>query len=234
MFAKHTAALRSSVATPAGLLHTAEKPPGLVVQSRLFVELRQGLIPLHNIEAHAELELAQAHRTKVQRASVTFLQVIRPIHQTTEIDTEGTLSGTSADQIGPVSLRLCAFGRDCHGNGGIPSWRDVRTDSLCAHAAIAPGSTRYRSDLESLGVELEAQQAADEAALQHFIRHGKLDEAALAARTALARTVEYRHGAASRPARIQRRHGHERFPVPTSANVARLRSHCGSHSGKVG
>src|SRR6266496_2615070 len=81
MFAKHTAALRSSVATPAGLLHTAEKPSGLVVEPRLL------LIPLHNIEAHAELELAQAHRTKVQRASVTFLQMIRPIHQTTEIDT---------------------------------------------------------------------------------------------------------------------------------------------------
>src|SRR5437762_14354129 len=62
VFAKLTAALRSSVATPAGFLHTAEKPPGLVVQSRLFVELRQGLIPLHNIEARAELELAQGHR----------------------------------------------------------------------------------------------------------------------------------------------------------------------------
>src|SRR6266516_1991650 len=87
MFAKHTAALRSSVATPAGLLHTAEKPSGLVVQPRLVVEPRQLLIPRHNIEAHAELELAQAHRTKVQRASVTYLQMIRPIHQTTEINT---------------------------------------------------------------------------------------------------------------------------------------------------
>jgi cell division septum initiation protein DivIVA len=45
--------------------------------------------------------------------------------------------------------------------------------------------------LESLGVELEAQQVAADAALQHFIRHGKLDEAALAARDALARTIGY-------------------------------------------
>src|SRR5436190_21730604 len=87
MFAKHRAASRSSDATPADCLQTAEKPPGLIIQSHLFVELRQGLLPLHHIAAHAELELAQAHRTKVQRASVTFLQVIRPIHQTTEIDT---------------------------------------------------------------------------------------------------------------------------------------------------
>jgi hypothetical protein len=45
--------------------------------------------------------------------------------------------------------------------------------------------------LQSLGVELEAQQVAADAALQHFIRHGKLDEAALAARDALARTIGY-------------------------------------------
>lgn len=45
--------------------------------------------------------------------------------------------------------------------------------------------------LESLGVDLEAQQIAADAALQHFIRHGKLDEAALAARDALARTIAY-------------------------------------------
>ena len=45
--------------------------------------------------------------------------------------------------------------------------------------------------LESLGVELEAQQIAADAALQHFIRHGKLDEAALAARDALTRTIGY-------------------------------------------
>ena len=45
--------------------------------------------------------------------------------------------------------------------------------------------------LSSLGVELEGQQAADEAALRHFILHGKLDEAELAARTALMRTIEY-------------------------------------------
>jgi len=45
--------------------------------------------------------------------------------------------------------------------------------------------------LASLSVELEGQQAADEAALHHFIQHGKLDEAELAARAALMRTIEY-------------------------------------------
>ncbi len=45
--------------------------------------------------------------------------------------------------------------------------------------------------LHSLGVELEAQQVAADAALQHFIRHGRLDEAALAARDALTRTIGY-------------------------------------------
>lgn len=45
--------------------------------------------------------------------------------------------------------------------------------------------------LTSLSVELEGQQAADEAALRHFIQHGKLDEAELAARAALMRTIEY-------------------------------------------
>jgi len=45
--------------------------------------------------------------------------------------------------------------------------------------------------LTSLSIELEGQQAADEAALRHFIQHGKLDEAELAARTALMRTIEY-------------------------------------------
>lgn len=45
--------------------------------------------------------------------------------------------------------------------------------------------------LNSLSVELEGQQAADEAALRHFIQHGKLDEAELAARAALMRTIEY-------------------------------------------
>ena len=45
--------------------------------------------------------------------------------------------------------------------------------------------------LASLSVELEGQQAADEAALRHFIQHGKLDEAELAARAALMRTIEY-------------------------------------------
>ena len=95
MFAKHTAALRSSVATPAGLLHTAEKPPGLVVQSRHFVELRQGLILLHNIEANAELELAQTHRTKVQRASVTRLVVDGPVP--TLVDDRGDVVPLATD-----------------------------------------------------------------------------------------------------------------------------------------
>lgn len=45
--------------------------------------------------------------------------------------------------------------------------------------------------LNSLSVELEGQQTADEAALRHFIQHGKLDEAELAARAALMRTIEY-------------------------------------------
>src|SRR5262249_30010545 len=45
--------------------------------------------------------------------------------------------------------------------------------------------------LTSLSVELEGQQAADEGALRHFIQHGKLDEAELAARAALMRTIEY-------------------------------------------
>jgi len=45
--------------------------------------------------------------------------------------------------------------------------------------------------LASLNVELEGQQAADEAALRHFIQHGRLDEAELAARAALMRTIEY-------------------------------------------
>jgi hypothetical protein len=45
--------------------------------------------------------------------------------------------------------------------------------------------------LTSLSVELEGQQAADEAALRHFIQHGRLDEAELAARAALMRTIEY-------------------------------------------
>jgi hypothetical protein len=45
--------------------------------------------------------------------------------------------------------------------------------------------------LSSLSIEIEGQQAADEAAVQHFIRHGKLQEAELAARTAMMRTVEY-------------------------------------------
>ena len=40
-------------------------------------------------------------------------------------------------------------------------------------------------------MDLEGQQAADEAAVRHFIRHGKLDEAELAARTTLVRTIEY-------------------------------------------
>lgn len=66
--------------------------------------------------------------------------------------------------------------------------RDLEGDGQPRYVASAEAINIY---LESLGVELEAQQAADEAALQHFIRHGKLDEAALAARTALARTVEY-------------------------------------------
>ena len=44
--------------------------------------------------------------------------------------------------------------------------------------------------LNSLGVELEGQQAADDAALRHFIQHGKLDEAELAARVAMMRTIE--------------------------------------------
>ena len=66
--------------------------------------------------------------------------------------------------------------------------RDLEGDGQPRYVGSAEAINIY---LESLGVELEAQQAADEAALQHFIRHGKLDEAALAARTALARTVEY-------------------------------------------
>jgi hypothetical protein len=45
--------------------------------------------------------------------------------------------------------------------------------------------------LTSLSVELEGQQAADEGALRHFIQHGRLDEAELAARAALMRTIEY-------------------------------------------
>lgn len=45
--------------------------------------------------------------------------------------------------------------------------------------------------LNSLSVDLEGQQAADEAALTHFIKHGKFDEAELAARTASMRTTEY-------------------------------------------
>ncbi len=45
--------------------------------------------------------------------------------------------------------------------------------------------------LSSLSIEIEGQQAADEAAVQHFIRHGKLQEAELAARGAMMRTIEY-------------------------------------------
>jgi hypothetical protein len=45
--------------------------------------------------------------------------------------------------------------------------------------------------LNSLSVDLEGQQAADEAALTHFIKHGKFDEAELSARTASMRTTEY-------------------------------------------
>jgi len=45
--------------------------------------------------------------------------------------------------------------------------------------------------LNSLSVDLEGQQAADEAALTHFIKHGKFDEAELAAKTASMRTTEY-------------------------------------------
>jgi hypothetical protein len=66
--------------------------------------------------------------------------------------------------------------------------RDLEGDGQPRYVASAEAINIY---LESLGIELEAQQAADEAALQHFIRHGKLDEAALATRTALTRTVEY-------------------------------------------
>lgn len=66
--------------------------------------------------------------------------------------------------------------------------RDLQGDGQPRYVASAEAINIY---LESLGVELEAQQAADEAALRHFIRHGKLDDAALAARTALARTIEY-------------------------------------------
>jgi hypothetical protein len=45
--------------------------------------------------------------------------------------------------------------------------------------------------LNSLSIDLEGQQAADEAALTHFIKHGKFDEAELAAKTASMRTTEY-------------------------------------------
>lgn len=45
--------------------------------------------------------------------------------------------------------------------------------------------------LNSLSVDLEGQQAADEAALTHFIKHGKFEEAELSARTASMRTTEY-------------------------------------------
>ncbi len=66
--------------------------------------------------------------------------------------------------------------------------RDLDASGEGRYVASAEAINIY---LSSLNVELEGQQAADEAALRHFIEHGKLDEAELAARAALMRTIEY-------------------------------------------
>src|SRR5919109_3854781 len=80
--AKHTTELREGSSVAPHFLHTSHKPFCLVIERRPFVELRQVLIPLNDIEAHTELELAQAHRAKVQRAPVALLKVVGTVHQT--------------------------------------------------------------------------------------------------------------------------------------------------------
>jgi len=66
--------------------------------------------------------------------------------------------------------------------------RDFEGSGEGRYVATAQAINIY---LNSLSIEIEGQQAADEAAVQHFIRHGKLQEAELAARAALMRTIEY-------------------------------------------
>jgi hypothetical protein len=70
----------------ANSLQAAIDPSGFVFKACLSLKLRQDLITLHHIEAHAELELPQAHWAKVQRAAVALLQMIGAIHHAIEVD----------------------------------------------------------------------------------------------------------------------------------------------------
>jgi hypothetical protein len=107
VFAKHTTALqeRSSIAAPTDFLHTSDKPPGLVFQPCLFVELRQVLIPIHNIEAQTEFELEQAHR------ATPVLEHTAPTAAAEMRTALRMITSVARDTIGPIRDRVSAGNR---------------------------------------------------------------------------------------------------------------------------